>query len=606
MRPSSWLATLVALLLLGIHCLRWQGYISDDAFISLRYADRLLSGHGLTWTAGPPVEGYSNLLWVLLVAFLGSLGMGLVDATRLLGLACSLGVVAVLGLHLGRRSAAGAWVAGLAVASSSSIALWAFGGLEQPLLALLLAWALVGLGEGLGTAEGAVDHRKVWGPAIALSLACWTRPDTPVLVATLGLGWFLASGQDRKALRSTLLLVGLPFLATMLQLLLRLALYDDYLPNTARVKIRPSEAHTDAGAIWTWQALQTHGPLLLLAGLALLAWPKGEPIRGRLRLALPVLLGWCAWTVWIGGDIFPAFRHFAPMVVLLAWLAGSAVTGLAQRSAGLGLAGALVATLLLGWMGPKQAAHPVVQRAHNEGWVLHGVEVGRTLARAFPTQQPKVAVSPAGAIPYASRLPSLDMLGLNDRHIARQESSGAGWIGHELGDGDYVFAAAPDIVFFCGPKGSENPCFPSEIELAARPDFRATYGRVSWATAGGDGLRFSPWVRREGRIGARQLADPQAIPGWLLSELGGVARPGEDGRLRLHLAPGEVAGTAALRLLPGRWRLSPVPGLSMRLVGPQLRADGDAWLQGEEGLVRLELEAQADLVLDAIRLEPAW
>jgi hypothetical protein len=41
-------------------------FFSDDAFISLRYAQRLAHGQGLTWTDGDRTEGYSDLLWVLL------------------------------------------------------------------------------------------------------------------------------------------------------------------------------------------------------------------------------------------------------------------------------------------------------------------------------------------------------------------------------------------------------------------------------------------------------------------------------------------------------------------------------------------------------------
>src|SRR5690242_14846397 len=40
----------------------------DDSFISYRYSERFLQGHGLTWNDHEYVEGYSNLLWVLLVA----------------------------------------------------------------------------------------------------------------------------------------------------------------------------------------------------------------------------------------------------------------------------------------------------------------------------------------------------------------------------------------------------------------------------------------------------------------------------------------------------------------------------------------------------------
>ena len=46
----------------GFTCL---GFDIDDAYISFRYAQNLLDGHGLVFNPGDPVEGYSNLLWVL-------------------------------------------------------------------------------------------------------------------------------------------------------------------------------------------------------------------------------------------------------------------------------------------------------------------------------------------------------------------------------------------------------------------------------------------------------------------------------------------------------------------------------------------------------------
>ena len=44
--------------------LRW---VSDDAFISFRYALHLLRGQGLVFNAGEFVEGFTNFLWTLAV-----------------------------------------------------------------------------------------------------------------------------------------------------------------------------------------------------------------------------------------------------------------------------------------------------------------------------------------------------------------------------------------------------------------------------------------------------------------------------------------------------------------------------------------------------------
>ena len=52
-----------------IHDGRWVYSLFDDAMISMRYARNLADGYGLRWNPGEPaVEGYSNLLWTLVMA----------------------------------------------------------------------------------------------------------------------------------------------------------------------------------------------------------------------------------------------------------------------------------------------------------------------------------------------------------------------------------------------------------------------------------------------------------------------------------------------------------------------------------------------------------
>src|SRR5215210_8827197 len=80
-RPDRWGRRLLAaaLVLLAAGCLLQaaQGSTStdlsghaagsDDAFISYRYALNLIAGHGLVFNPGERVEGYTNLLYVLLM-----------------------------------------------------------------------------------------------------------------------------------------------------------------------------------------------------------------------------------------------------------------------------------------------------------------------------------------------------------------------------------------------------------------------------------------------------------------------------------------------------------------------------------------------------------
>ena len=66
------LAALVVLVC-GLRAVQ-MAWLSDDAFISFRYARNLHDGLGLVFNAGEYVEGYTNLLWTLAMAAVLHLG----------------------------------------------------------------------------------------------------------------------------------------------------------------------------------------------------------------------------------------------------------------------------------------------------------------------------------------------------------------------------------------------------------------------------------------------------------------------------------------------------------------------------------------------------
>ena len=44
-------------------------YSIDDAFVTFRYAENFVNGHGFVFNPGDaPVEGYSNFLWLLILS----------------------------------------------------------------------------------------------------------------------------------------------------------------------------------------------------------------------------------------------------------------------------------------------------------------------------------------------------------------------------------------------------------------------------------------------------------------------------------------------------------------------------------------------------------
>jgi hypothetical protein len=66
----------------------------DDAFISFRYSEHLANGFGLVWNIGQaPVEGYTNFLWVLIIASLFLLKLNPVSSTKVIGLLSLFGII---------------------------------------------------------------------------------------------------------------------------------------------------------------------------------------------------------------------------------------------------------------------------------------------------------------------------------------------------------------------------------------------------------------------------------------------------------------------------------------------------------------------------------
>ena len=614
----------------------WQAswpfpFFSDDSFISLRYSERLLQGDGLTFTdvAGVPerVEGYSNLLWVLLTAALGGLGLELVTAARVLGAVCTLAALWLLAAALRPRDARSALVASVApllVASTQPVMIWTLAGLEGPLVLALLAWGFGGLVQhhlqprSNDAASDAIDssattsRRPLLLLGVPFALLCWTRPDGPLWALTAGTGLACLSLQQ-GLLRgcSRAFWFGLPaVLAVAMQLAFRSSYYGDYLPNTAHVKAEFDPASWPAGYAFVSKALLAMPGLALamLLGAGLLLLHRKTRALTTV-LALPVL-AWLSYLMAIGGDHFPGLRLLHGALVPMALLAAVGVHSLNHPTLRVTFAALLAISASV--TNVYVARHdPRSLEARSEQWEWHAKVLGETLQRAFHEQQPRIAVDAAGALPFYSKLPVLDMLGLCDRTIATTPFPA--WIdtvragipkppGHMRGNGEYVIAQQPDLLTFQHAPGLPLPVFVSACEFEADPRFLEHYRCVLLDLGNPEilpGVRqahLAPlWVRVEGRAGITRSDARITVPAYLFGsfQLTGpainrhqpptgdakvdgeqiaslnriaqfwnqrrpVAKPNADGTLGLFLAP-QQAESFSLQLPAGTYRVSLLP-----------------------------------------------
>ena len=219
---------------------------------------------------------------------------------------------------------------------------------------------------------------------------------------------------------------------------------------------------------------------------------RGLGYLGRYALpGLPVLLGlaalprWRAPLAWaalhlayvaaVGGDGLPAWRFVAPVVPVLA-----VGTGILLQRLPLGpLRGraAWAAVPLALWQLAAMGLDPEQRDRVLEGNVgRNGAETGRYLRELLPPGT-LIATNTAGSVPYFSGLPAIDMLGLNDAHIAHREMPDMGRrkAGHEKADGAYVLSRRPEVILFGAARGRREPFFVSDRELWASPEFHERY-----------------------------------------------------------------------------------------------------------------------------------
>ncbi len=322
---ALWLVALGATcaVALGLQIYHFWPFMANGAYASPHLGQRLLPGHGLTTNdLNPAVEGHSNLLWVWLCAGLGALGMKLETAARLLGIVSTAAGIVAIAAQVYRDYPAkvkfiSAVVGCLALCLSAPVAVWAVGGLEQPLLSALLAWtAYFGI-RWVSAAKGRRRDADVMG--ILLGLAVLTRADAALFTLLFYAGAVLAEGVRTRTLIARARLLPLPILFFVAQAIFRYAYYGTWMPNTAYGNGALASHRLYNGLLYDIYGAGSEIVFLLLAVVGCIALSIAGKKRQVILLAT-ICVGWLLYVMTIGGDAFPSYRHFVPMMPLMGFL----------------------------------------------------------------------------------------------------------------------------------------------------------------------------------------------------------------------------------------------------------------------------------------------
>lgn len=421
----------------------------DDAMISMSYARNLVEGHGLNWARqGEPVEGFTHPLWFLVMIPVNALPVPLrdrsllIEALSLFLLAAT--VLAVRRLTIDHFSEEGErhWApAAVLTAFYYPLDYWSLRGMETGLQALLVVLA-VHLALDV-VHRGRDRHLALW----ALCAAAWLlRMDMLLAVGVIQLYVFLGRG-IRTGRRSWWLGLGLFGAAVLGYSAFRWVYFHDLLPNTYYLKLTgvPLLVRLLRGVSLLAEFVHAHLAILVPVGVGI-----APLLRRRPRLLLPaaLFLIYAAYSVWVGGDVWEhigiranRFLTFVmPLVfVLLAALVNAGLATLATTARWrrgeaplLGryvVAGVTTVALLLAnglWLADGAAASWSLMTVTARPPLVEAEE--RVVTRLLRFQQiaepgAVVATAWAGIPCYFSSYRMIDILGYNDRQVARLEST---------------------------------------------------------------------------------------------------------------------------------------------------------------------------------------
>jgi len=445
-------------------------FTQDDAFISYRYAQHALEGHGLVFNIGERVEGYTNFLWVIWLMLCGVVGIDFDPAAKALGLASGIGMI-ILAALLARRAwqqiydkgAQWAAVAGaLIVGVNGSLAYWAVSGLETAFFGFLVTlsiWLWI---------------KKSQLTPISLALATMTRPEGGLVWLVLVACEFLIE----RDLKRTLILFGFTALLLAPFGIFKLTYYGYLLPNPFYAKTGFAWEYVQSGLQYAWLFLQHY----MLYGFMLIPVAFGLwKLPGRWK-AVPILfLVYSIYIITVGGDVLRPNRFFVPLIPVMAaaimageaWLPKWTQKYNLRYIPTIAIIGAL---LFFSVRSPKEILTStrnleigLIQKMTTIADYLQRIEGG-----------PKtLAVSTIGKVSFD--LPGwrvIDMLGLTDSTVARHPETIPGnvtsWRERNF-NASYVLAQDPDWILF---STGHKPSAPAERALILHSRFRQNYYTV--------------------------------------------------------------------------------------------------------------------------------
>jgi hypothetical protein len=288
--------------------------VFDDGMIGMRYAKNLVQHHELVWNLGDRVEGFTDPLWILVMAgTISAFGTHFAPLAMQIfgGLVCvALFVFFFCCARRTKAGFAGAFLGLLFLIASYPISYWGLGGMEACGLCLVYA---VAIGAQHRYENGDAQNPLLLHTAL-IAVAYLLRPDGWLALAP----FFAACWYDavkRKEHRRAVAAVIVPCVVVAIMQVARMMYYGEWVPNTYILKVQGYSLtlRLRNGLAYLTPFFQEN--LLVLCLIALAAISKKRVAYLNL-IAVEILL---AYQLYVGGDPWLYWRQILPVYVAAAF-----------------------------------------------------------------------------------------------------------------------------------------------------------------------------------------------------------------------------------------------------------------------------------------------
>ena len=457
----------VTVLVIGISYLSFlrifNAFPIEDAFISFRYIKHLLNGYGLVFNPGEmPVEGYSNFLWILVVAVTQWLfHLDIIQTSLILSIVFMLSnACLIVFLYPYPSKSTNLRIAVLmGILLNPFLLYWTYSGMETALFSVLITLIL------FATLSARNSTRSIILLALVQYLLVLCRMDGLLIVAVSYTYLFFEK-------KNAIILKALPLLGLFLlpYFIWKIIYFGNILPNTFYSKALVYEFFLQnllRGFEYVVSFLSFSGFIALLVP-CLFFFLLGLHRKHSKQNSIIVIFFLTVSTYFtlimvVGGDFYDGFRFLVPFLPVLIYVLITICHDVFIRL-GFKLTSGILAIILLSlFFSPAEYVRNIKKSSYS--YYL----IAKISEKIFPPNF-SIALAPIGVYGYYTDFKIIDTLGIVEPHIARTQVKKVRSIGHEKGDGEYILAQNPDVIFFRNTHFETYPFQYATIEQAYASD----------------------------------------------------------------------------------------------------------------------------------------